>query len=246
MEETMDLSDRQFWLLLIIDSAPHIDGTTRLQKYGLLASKITLKDESAYEDWAAYNFGAYSSALRSDVKFLEQKNMIKINSVDTRHGSHSDYSISRQGSEAIQEFKAEHEDLAEKLKVLTMHYFDRSLDELLADAYALFPEYTGKSTIKGRVRTSIMKRDTNLNVDIKLPYTDKKIGLLSITETAMVNQFPYNDEEIRKELAKQAGLAGVPPTDPRAYDELSEVFADKEFLEDLSDKDVKEIINSVR
>ncbi|RNJ80185.1 MAG: hypothetical protein D9C04_02360 [Nitrosopumilus sp. B06] len=246
MKETQDFNDRQLWLLVIIDSTPHIDGITRLQKYGLLASKITLRDESAYDDWMAHNFGAYSSTLQSDIKFLDQKNLIEINSVDTMHGSHDDYSISKQGKNVVREFKTKYEDLAEKIKVITVHYFNRSLDELLADAYALFPEYTSKSTIKGRVRTSIMKRNTNLNTEIKLPYTEKKIGLLSITETAEINQFPYNDEEIRKKLAEQAGLAGVPPTDPRAYDELSEVFADKEFLADLSDENIKEIINSIR
>ena len=61
----------------------------------------------------AHDFGEYSSILQSDIKFLDQKNLIEINSVDTMHESHNDYSISKQGKNVIREFKTKYEDLVE-------------------------------------------------------------------------------------------------------------------------------------
>lgn len=240
------LSERQGWLLLIVDSVPHLDGATRLQKYALLASKIVLDGESAYDDWEPHHFGAYSRQVSSDMAALEERGLVGVRRRESGYGPHATYSISASGREAAGKFKVGRRGPAERIKAIATHYFGRALDELLADAYALFPEYTGKSAIRGRVRTSILRRDARLGAGIALPYTDRRIGLSSITDTAGINRFPYNDEEFRRELAKQAGLADVPPTDPKAYDELSEVFAGKEFLANLTDEDVGEIMGSIR
>ncbi|RNJ78880.1 MAG: hypothetical protein D9C04_06440 [Nitrosopumilus sp. B06] len=239
----MNLNDKQHWLLILIDSTPHIDDKTRLQKYAFLASKMILKDESAYKDWESHNFGAYSSSLDQDVRHLEKNQLVSIHTVKTSYGQHDDYAISGKGRRIIHTFKAKHRVMADKIKRLTRYYFDKPLDELLADAYALFPEYTTKSTIRARVRNNILKRDARLRSEIVLPYTDKKIGMPSITTSAKTNPFPYNDMDLRKRLAEQAGLSGIPPIDPSAYDELSEIFADKKFL---TYNNIEEIMENIR
>ena len=156
---------------------------------------------------------------------------------------HDRYAISEKGKDALLLFDRKHSGLIQKIKVITDHYFGRSLNELLADAYTLFPEYTGKSKIKALVRKTLLERDSDLIASFELPFTKKKISLSSITHTAKPNPFMYGDEDFRKKLAKKSGLNRIPPLDIGAYDELSEIFADKKFLQDI---DLQEIMEEIR
>jgi len=243
MMNSLDLSDKSLWLLSIIDSTQYVDGNTRLQKYGLLTNKITLKDESVFNDWESNNFGAFSPQLVIDTKFLVNNDLVKVHPVQNYFGEeHYRYSISEEGKNVLSTFKEKHSESIEKIKIITAFYFNKPLNELLVDAYALFPEYTGKSKIKALVRKTLLERDSELSSKFELPYTDKKIDLSSITSTAEVNPFMYNDEDFRKKLAEKSGLSKIPPLDIEAYDELSEIFADKKFLEEINPEEImKEI-----
>lgn len=234
----MDPNNRQFWLLVIIDSSGHVDGSTRLQKYGLLASQITLKDEPTYNDWKPYHYGAFSSQLDSDVKFLKGQGLVDVRTTTDNYEQQL-YCVSSQGKSVLGAFKAKYDILVQKIKILADYYSDKSLDDLLADAYSLFPQYTTNSKISARVRHTILKRDTRLNSQFVLPYTDRTIGLSSITATAQVNPFPYDDEDARRKLARQIGLADVPPIDSKVFDEIPDIFTDQK---PLSESDLEEII----
>lgn len=245
MTDSLNLSDKTMWLLSIIDSTPYVDGNTRLQKYGLLTNKITLKDKSVYQDWESNNFGAFSQQLAIDAKILINNKCVKVHSIKNIHGEeHFRYFISEKGRDVLSSFKKSYMSLIEKMKVITKYYFDKSLNELLVDAYLLFPEYTDKSKIKPLVRKTFLEKNSNPGFSYRLPYTDKKLDLSAITSTARVNPFMYNDEEFRKKLAEESGLSKIPPLDIQAYDELEDIFADKKFLEDIDPEEIMEEIRA--
>ncbi len=243
MTNSLDLSDKSLWLLSIIDSTQYVDGNTRLQKYGLLTNKIILANESVYDDWESSHFGAFSPQLFADTEFLVNNHFVDSYPVSNYYDDkHNRYLITEKGKDMLSGFKEEHSESFEKIKTMTLYYFTKPLNELLADAYALFPEYTDKSKIKALVRKTLLERDSDPSSQFELPFTDKKIDLTSITSTAKVNPFMFNDEDFRKKLAEKSGLSKIPPLDIGAYDELSEIFADKKFLQGV---DVEEIMEEI-
>lgn len=240
----LNLSDRSLWLLSIIDSTQYVDGNTRLQKYGLLTNKITLKGESVYDDWKSNHFGAFSQQLVADTEYFVDNGLIDAYIIQHYYGEkHFRYSITEKGKEILSTFKETHAPLIKMIKTITNYYFNKQLNELLVDAYALFPEYTDKSKIKALVRKTLLERDSELSSSYELPFTNTKIDLTSITSTAKVNPFLYNDEDFRQQLAEKSGLSKIPPLDIQAYDELSDIFADKKFLADV---DLEEMMEEIR
>lgn len=244
MDRAVSLSDKTMWLMAIIDSMPYVDGDTRLQKYALLASKIILKDEIIYDDWESHNFGAFSSEVSTDIQYVTTNDLITKHEITSPYygDKHNRYEISDKGKQILKPFKDDHRNTIDKIKSMTSFYFKKSLDDLLVDAYTLFPEYTARSKIKALVRRTWLNRESKVSSNYKLPFTDKKFDFSVITSDAQVNPFMYNDEEIRKKLANEIGLKEIPKLDINAYDELSDIFADKEYLKDVDlSKKVKEV-----
>ena len=244
MGTTVSLSDKTMWLLATIDSSQYVDGDTRLQKYSLLVSKIVLSDYDHYDDWESNNYGAFSPQVNTDIEYLTNNGLVSVSKVYNNYygHEHNKYSLTDLGRSTLKSFKEKHTGAINNIKKITDFYFKKSLDDLLVDAYTLFPEYTEKSRIKALVRRTWLKRESKTGSNYKLPFTDKKFDFSLITSTAQVNPFMYNDEEIRRKLAGEAGLDDVPKLDIIAYDELSDVFADKEYLKDVDlSKTVKEI-----
>lgn len=221
---SMDLSERQSWLLLVIDSASFVDGDTRLQKYGLVVSK-TILDNAMYDDWRSHHYGAYSDHLGRDVMFLQEQDLLNVHKIRNNNM----YVLSEKGKKALSSFKDrclfKHGDKVEKIREFLDYYQGRTLKILLADVYQKFPEYTVKSRIKDQIEETIL--ETNL-----VGFDSSSSGAQSITPAVKPAQFPYNDEEFRRKLAKEVGLDGPPPLDMKAYDRLSRIFADWENYDD--------------
>lgn len=244
MASSLGLSEKTLWLLSIIDSTPHIDGDTRLQKYGLLVSKIALENQKTYDDWDSNHFGAYSQEVMVDTKYLLKNNYIQAFEMTTYHGDqYNRYSLTEKGKKEIQPFKKQHSEIISKIKSITSYYFNKSLNELLVDAYTLFPEYTKKSKIKALVRKTFLERDSKLGSKYELPYTQRKIDLSAIVSPVKVNPFMFNDQDIREEISKKAGLKEIPPLDMNAFDELEDIFADKTYLTNVN---VSKILKEIR
>lgn len=215
---SMELSDRQSWLLLVIDSASSVDGDTRLQKYGLVVSK-TILEGAMYGDWRSHHYGAYSDHLGMDMTFLQEQGLVDVYKIRNNNM----YTLSEKGKKILRSFKdkclLKHGDKVEKIKEFLDYYQNRTLKILLADVYQKFPEYTNKSRIKDQIEETIL--ETNLaGLDIDSSNTQ------SITSAVKPTQFPYNDEDFRRKLAKEIGLSAPPSLDTRAYDRLSKIFAD--------------------
>lgn len=226
--EAMDLNDRQSWLLLIIDSASYVSGDTRLQKYGLIASKSVLKD-SMYDDWKPYHYGAYSILICKDMESFKRDGLVNVYNVRDSNV----YTLSEKGKKAIQSFKNRaldrYGDKVEKIKQFLDNYQGKPLKILLADAYMQYPEYAGKSRIKDQIKDSILK-DNLTNFD------SSRENNTHPTTSARPSQFPYGDGEFRKKLAKEIGLSEPPQLDKKAYDELAKLFADKVLYDDTLDE----------
>ena len=240
MPEGDSLGDRERWLLAIVGSEPHVDGDTRLQKYGFLVGRYVLKGEAFYDDWEPEKFGPLSWSMLSDCERLCRDGYIRKepagSPLPVPH-----YSVTAAGRRILNSFQSGKERLAEGIRGITSYYSRKSLDTLLADTYALHPEFTGKSVIKGRVMADIMRRSVNVGKEIRLPYTDRHIGLGSISGK-FVNEYPFNDKEDREMLAKKIGLAGAPPIDPDGFDDIHDLLSKYEGLTSLTDADIRYIL----
>ncbi|CAI9830669.1 hypothetical protein IBTHAUMO2_1030025 [Nitrosopumilaceae archaeon] len=211
----MEHGEKKQWLLAIIGASDSIEGNTRLQKYCLLASKLILKGGSAYDDWRPYKFGAWSNDVRSDVESLQAAGLVKMEVTGDFYDTHV-YELLPHGRSELDIFVEMHPKIFSDVKTIISYYRDKDLDELLADVYSLFPEYTAKSTIMDRVMHAMMKRSADASAVYSLPYTDKKVGLQMMTG-ASGGPPEIDDREIRAEIAKMIGLPGVPPINPDAF-----------------------------
>lgn len=225
---SMDLNNKQSWLLLIIDSASYVDGDTRLQKYGLIASKSILEN-SMYDDWKPHHYGAYSTLINRDMQLFKKDGLVNVYNIR----GHNVYTLSEKGKKAIQSFKDrcldKHRGKVEKIKQFLGNYQGKPLEILLGDTYRQYPEYVDKSRIKDQIHNGILKNslgDFNSNGGTSTQ---------AIT-SARPGQFPYGDEEFRKKLAKEIGLDEPPQLDKRAYDEFGKLFADRILHDDALDE----------
>lgn len=238
------ISERSLWLLAIIDSVSFVDGNTRLQKYELLSTKIILQNEKSYDDWHANDFGGFSKQVMMDVDYFTKNGVIHKDVITKDSGQdHFRYSLTKKGKEMIKELVNSKKEVFEKIKILTGFYFPRQLDDLLTDTYTLYPEYTKNSKIKHIIRKTLSKRVSNPNLQYEIPFTTKKPDFSIISSTEKINDFPFNDQDIRLKISKMIGLSEIPKIDSSATKKLSGIlskrFKDKEL-------DAIELVRSVR
>ena len=233
------------WLLAIINSTPHVQGDTRLQKYVLFSDKQIL-DNQLYDDWKAWKFGGYSPKLADDTKILQKGEYVNANQVTVFHGKAvSRYTLTPKAKTEVKSFEAENEAELEKIRAITIHYFRKRLDDLLADSYRMYPELTNESTIKAEVLKTQIEKDSVLATGYELPLEQLEIPIDAIptSQEIPVDEHLFNDNELRAKLAKLAGLDKVPSLDPNAFSKTAGILHDKIKSEKI---DSVELVRSVR
>ncbi len=241
----MILPARAKWLLVIIGSTRYVEGVTRLHKYGIIIhnkfSKIGF-----YDDWQADKFGMYSVELASDLKLLQENDYVDTNHVTNEWNKKVPrISISDKGKDAIRDLVKEFPSQASGICGISQAYFNKSLKELIADAYTLYPIYARKSIIKPEINKAMAKADPFFNPEFEIPFEapEKLKSDMSNLIAGQASEYPYNDEDIREKLAKSIGLSEIPKIDPRSFDRLSGILGDKLGFGDV---DSVELVRSVR
>ena len=240
----MELSNREKWLLTIVNSTSYIQGDTRLQKYVLFVDKKIIEEE-LYDDWKAWKFGAYSKKLAQDAKSLHKTGLIIANQVTVQNNRPVfRYTLSDIGREEIYLFETENTESVQRIKELLENYFHKRLDELLADSYEMFKEFTNESTIRAEVQRTQVETDSLLSTNYELSFDseDKIIPYISSSQELPINEHLFNDDDLRERLAKLAGLEKTPNLDQNSFDRLSGKLNDK-----IKSKiDSVELVRSVR
>jgi len=242
----MGLSNRQKWLLVLIGSTKYVEGNTRLQKYGLLIHNRIPKLENFYNDWASNKYGVFSPDLALDLQKFQQKGFVNANKVTNRYGKEVNrYEISNDGRDQIKDLIEEQKDVINAICGITQYYFQKSLKELLADVYSLYPEFTTRSQIKPEVNQKTIELNSFLSPEFEIPFDaiEKLESDISNLYTKSTQEHLFNDEDFRESLARKIGLKEVPKLDPNAFDRLSGIFEDEIKLEKTNSV---ELIRTVR
>jgi len=241
----MDLSIRQKWLLAIINSTPHVQGDTRLQKYILFSDRQIL-DGQLYDDWKAWKFGGFSTKLAGDMDALKKEEYVKAHQITVFQGGPVfRYVLSSKAKTELEFFEAENKELLEKIRDITIHYFRKRLDDVLADSYRMYPDLTNESTIKAEVLKKQIEKDSILAFGYELPFDKIKTDLDSIptSQEIPIEEHLFNDNDLRDKLAKLAGLEKTPSLDPNSFDKMAGVLHDKIKATKI---DSVELVRSVR
>lgn len=239
----MEITRRSLWLLAMIESSPYVDGNTRLQKYALLLTKIILKNEDRYNDWEANNYGGFSKQISLEIQQCIKNEMVEKNTVSHSGQEHNRYSITDKGNKMIKELINSEKETYRKIKIITKFYFNRSLNDLLTDAYTLFPKYTLNSRIKDTIRKVLSERNQNPNLQYTLPFTTIKPNWSIISSTEQMNEFQFQDKEMREKLCKMIGLDSIPKIKPNSGEKLAGILEDTITEDEMS---AVEIVRSVR
>ena len=239
----MVLTERSLWLLAIIGASPYVNGNTRLQKLTLLSTKIIFEKEEKYDDWESNDFGGFSKQIAIEVQYMTKEELIEENTVSSFGQEHFRYSLTEKGKDIIKNLINSNKEIYEKIKTITNFYFKRPLSDLITDAYTLYPEYTTNSKIKHDVRQTLLERAANPSLQYVVPFTTKQPDLSVISSTEQVNEFPFQDENIRRKLSNIIGLKSIPKTEPYSIKKLAGIL---EIIITESEVDATEIVRSVR
>lgn len=241
------ISSAAKWLLVLIGSTKYVDGSTRLQKYGLLVHKKIGQKEEFFNDWQPDRYGVFSKSLAKTVTLLEDHNYITKDNVINPYGKPSfRYRITDKGRNEIQQLLIEKKEIVEEICGISQYYFDKSLKEVLADVYTLYPEYTTNSTIKADVNKNKIDLETMFEEsEFEIPLESSKKLESDITNliTKTTSEHVFNDEDLREKLAKQIGLEEIPKLDIKAFDRLSGILQNKIKLDKI---DSVELVRTVR
>jgi len=138
------------------------------------------------------------------------------------------YQSLEKGKNVIKDLIKNSQTKFEKIKSITSHYFQTPLTILLSDVYQKYPELAVKSKIKAEI---------NKINDIFNPQPESLV-----TPTVSTLEHVFNDDEFRKKLAELIGLEQVPSLDPKSFDRIKGILAEKIETEDFDSVDlVKEI-----
>lgn len=243
----MALSTSAKWLLILIGATRYVEGSTRLQKYGLLVSKKIGQKEEFFSDWQPDKFGVFSRSLAKTTSMLVTEGYITTDKVVNSYGKDTlRYRITDKGRNEIQGVIQEKKDVVDEICGIPQYYFDKSLKEVLADVYTLYPEYTKNSTIKHEVNKNKIEQESLFEEsEFEIPFESARKFSSDITNliTKTPSEHLFNDEDVREKLAKQIGLKDIPKLDPSAFDRLAGMLKDKIQVERI---DSVEVVRTIR
>ncbi|CDI05321.1 hypothetical protein [Candidatus Nitrosotenuis uzonensis] len=237
----MALSQSAKMLLILIGATKYVEGSTRLQKYGLLVSKKIGQKEEFFSDWQPDKFGVFSKSLAKTVTMLANEGLITADKVNTYGKDTIRYRITDSGRGQIQDIIREKKDLVDEICGIPQYYFGKSLKEVLADVYTLYPEYTTNSTIKHEVNKNRIEQESLFEEsEFDIPFKPSTRLTADITNliTRTPSEHVFNDEDVREKLAKQIGLKNIPSLDSGAFDRLAGMLRNKVQAEKIDSVDV--------
>jgi len=128
---------RQNMLLILLDLAGKIRGSTRLQKEVFLAQKEA--NVPFGYDFELYHYGPFSSQIFSDIEDLEKNNLIRreISTITTLEGTETkriDYTLTPEGKHLAASLTSNRH----RLKEIVDKYNDKPLWELLRYVYGKY------------------------------------------------------------------------------------------------------------
>ena len=241
----MELSKSLKWLLVIIGATLYVQGNTRLQKYGLLVHK-RIPDVELIDDLRSGDFGVFSKSLAISVKSLVSRGYVTTNSVVNRYGKNVlRYRIANKGRDEIQDLIKARPEAVRAICEITQYYFDKSLKELLADVYTLYPEFTDKSKIKSKVGKTQTELNSFLSPEFEIPFESNQKLESDVTNliTKTTIEYVFNDEDVRERIAKKIGLKEIPKLEPNSFEKLSGIFENKIKSETI---DSVELVRTIR
>lgn len=226
----MTLSLPLQWLLVMIATTKYVEGDTRLQKYGLLIYK-KIPEIEFFDDWKPWLYGVFSPGLNRGLKVLKKEELIKVNRVDKGYQKPVNrYTASEEALQIISPLQKGKSDIVKRISTIIEYYSSKTLKELLADVYLMYPEYTDNSTIKAEVNKEKNKLTPYLSPEFEIPYDDDK-KLEGILSELVINvdhpEHMFNDDDERERLSKLIGLDSIPRLDPKSFDRLAGMFRDK-------------------
>ena len=236
----MSLSINSKWLLVVIGSTKYVQGDTRLQKYGLLVHKKN-PDIKFYGDWEPGNYGGFSKSLASDTKTLMKSEFVISSDAVNSYGKKvARYRITDSGRNEIQDLLKEQEQIVRKICEITQYYFDKSLKEVLADVYTLYPQFTENSKIRPQVGKTQLELNSYLSPEFEIPFESNQKLESDVTNliTQTSSEFLFNDEDMREKLAKKIGLDEIPKLNPNAFEKLSGILHNKIKSEKIDSVDL--------
>ena len=147
-----------------------VRGRTRLQKYGFLAYQIyraDLKPLGFYSDWEAHHYGPFSMDLVCDLHEAEDAGLVRIEPHKFGNGTVDFYSLGPKGAKRLSFLLRDHGDLVKRLYETFTNLNRKSLDTILAEIYADYPQYAENSRIRDRVMEHNAEDEVRFNPEIE-------------------------------------------------------------------------------
>ena len=227
----MSISASSKWLLVLIGATRYVDGSTRLQKYGLLTFKKIENREEFFSDWKGDKFGVFSKSLAQSLTLLVNDEYVAKEEVINPYGKKSyRYRITNKGRDEIQDLVRNKTDIVQDVCGIAQYYFDKPTKEVIADVYTLYPEYTTNSIIKHEVNKNKIDQETLFEEpEFDIPFEQPQHMSSDLTNlvTRNISEHVFNDEDVREKLAKEIGLAAIPELDATAFDRLAGMLGNK-------------------
>lgn len=162
----MDGADR---IILLVNQTA-VRGRARLQKYGFLAYQLyrsDLKPLGFYSDWEAHRYGPYSADLARDLQEAERTGLIRTERRRSGGRAVDFYSLGPKGAKRLSFLLRDHGDLVKRVYETFTNLNRKSLDTILAEIYADYPQYAENSRIRDRVMEHNAEDEVRFNPEIE-------------------------------------------------------------------------------
>jgi len=209
------------WALLVAYAAGKIDGKTRYHKIAFAIAKLTdITKLGFFNDWKPKDYGAFSRELQTEIDNLTKSGLlVTMTSMD---GSHEIFEPAKEAQEELKSILPDAEKYVSTIRNFNEAYSKDTLDELLHDVYARFPDFAIKSKIKGRIMAT-------------------EYALEEKSKTRQVSQL--EDYDARVKLSKMIGLETLPNHNPNALYQLAGISAKNIKLKTI---DVVDLVSESR